>query len=95
MITPKFFLVSSKATDAQIEQLLKALAITPVDVALVSRPQDVEVAKKITDSVTGLHRPIVIVADFDAPLTVISDDGSVTPVSFAAGDDSPSHSCIR
>lgn len=94
MNLPKFFLVSSKATEAEMEAINKAISFTPVEMALVSRPQDVEKAKQITEHVTGLHRPIVIVADFSDPLTVISDDGSALSVSLSApADDSNSHSC--
>lgn len=84
MTVPKFFLVSSKATETEMEGILKAISFTPAEMALVSRAQDVELAKQITESVTGLHRPIVIVADFKDPLTVISDDGTVKSVSLEA-----------
>lgn len=84
MILPKFFLVSSRCTEAQIEEAQKAFALTPVDVAVVARPHDVELAKKITEQVTGLHRPIAIVADFEAPFQVVMDDGSVVAVNLDA-----------
>lgn len=82
MVLPKFFLVSSRCTEAQIEEAQKAFALTPVDVAIIARPHDVELAKKVTEQVTGLHRPIAIVADFEAPLTVVMDDGSVVSVNL-------------
>jgi hypothetical protein len=82
MNVPKFFLVSSRCTEAQIEKAREAFDLTPVDVALVARPQDVELARKITEQVTGLHRPVAIVADFENPLTIIMEDGSVVAVSL-------------
>lgn len=84
MVLPKFFLVSSRCTEAQIEEAQKAFALTPVDVAVLARPHDVELAKKITEQVTGLHRPIAIVADFEVPLQVVMDDGSVVAVNLDA-----------
>lgn len=82
MSIPKFFLVSSKLADEQLEKVREAIAFTPIDVALVSRPQDVDTAKKLTEHVTGLHRPIAIVADFKEPFSTISEDGNVTSVSL-------------
>jgi hypothetical protein len=84
MVLPKFFLVSSRCTEAQMEEAQRAFALTPVDVALVARPHDVELAKNITERVTGIHRPIAIVADFPFPLQVVMDDGSVVTVSVDA-----------
>jgi hypothetical protein len=82
VVLPKFFLVSSRCTEAQIESAQKAFALTPVDVALVARAHDVELARKVTEQVTGIHRPIAIVADFENPLTIVMDDGSVVAVSL-------------
>jgi hypothetical protein len=84
MVLPKFFLVSSRCTEAQLEEAQKAFSLTPVDVALVARPHDVALAKNITEQVTGIHRPIAIVADFEAPLTVVMDDGSIVSVNLDA-----------
>ena len=82
MTLPKFFLVSSTVTETQLDKVLEAMSFTPVEMALVANPADVELAKKLTDQVTGLHRPIVIVADFKDPLTVITDDGKVLSVAL-------------
>lgn len=80
MTVPKFFLISSRATEAEMAGILKVLSFTPVEMALVSRPQDVEKAKQITEHVSGLHRPIAIIADFVEPLTVVTDEGTLLSV---------------
>jgi hypothetical protein len=79
-MTPKLYLIGRGLTDEQVERVRQALAITPLDAVVVSDPRDAELAKQYCDTVTALSRPIAILADFDAPLTAVNSDGSLTRV---------------
>ena len=77
---PKIFLISRTLTEEQIEQIKQALFVTPVDVVVVGAPQDTPVAKHFSEAVTGLDRPIAIVADFESPLSAVLEDGKVVKI---------------
>jgi hypothetical protein len=76
-MAPKIYLISSKASEEQVERIKSALSLTPVDVVVATAPQLGDFCRKFSEDVTGLNRPIAIVADFEAPLTAINDDGSL------------------
>jgi hypothetical protein len=79
---PKFYLISTKLTPEQIESAVKALSITPIDMALIARAQDVETARHFSEKVTGLHRPIAIVADFECLLSAVLEDGKLVSINM-------------
>jgi hypothetical protein len=74
---PKVYLISSKVSEEQIQKIQDALSLTPVDVVISTAPQLGDFCRKFSEAVTGLNRPIAIVADFEAPLTALNEDGSV------------------
>lgn len=80
-MTPSVYLISRKVTDEQARAIAEILSITPIDVAIIANPEDVSLARKFCEKVTGLHRPIAIVADFDSPFSAVQADGSVQPLS--------------
>jgi hypothetical protein len=73
---PLVYLISRQLTQDQTQKVIDALSLTPVDV-VIAAPQDVERARNFCEQVTGLHKPIAIVADFDHPLTAVERDGSL------------------
>lgn len=77
MVQPKVYLISSKLSEEQILRIQNALSITPVDVVVATAPHLGDLARKFSEDVTGLNRPIAIVADFEVPLTALNEDGSV------------------
>lgn len=74
--SPLVYLINRSISPEQIQQVVAALDATPVDV-IIAAPADVEKARSITPQVTGLHRPIAIMADFEHPLQAVQRDGSV------------------
>jgi len=76
-LIPKIYLISRKA---DLEKVQTALAITPLQAVIVADPRDVNAPEKICEHRTVLSRPIGILADFDAPLTAVNPDGTLTPV---------------
>jgi len=77
---PKLYLIGRGLTEEQVERVRQALAVTPLDALVVSDPRDAELAKQYCETVTALSRPIAILADFDAPLTAVNEDGSLCPL---------------
>jgi hypothetical protein len=77
---PSIYLISKNLTEEQIQAIVDALSITPLDLVLVTSAQDVPLAKRFSETVTGLHRPIAILADFEKPLTAVTEDGTLEAV---------------
>lgn len=80
MPLPKVYLISRKLDEDQINKIREAISLTPVDVVIVAQPQDVPLAKNFSEMVTGLHRPIAILGDFEAPLSVLNEGGTVETI---------------
>ena len=79
MVVPKFFLISANLTEEQTEALKKVNELTPVDVAILASPQYVQLGKLLTENVTGLHRPIAIIAlSLRSLFSFLRDIGSST-----------------
>ena len=77
---PKLYLIGRGLTEEQVERVRQALAVTPLDALIVSDPRDADTAKQYCETITALSRPIAILADFDAPLTAVNEDGSLCPL---------------
>lgn len=80
MKAPKYILISRKALTEQADAVKQSLEIIALQGALVACPEDAELAHKVTEGVLGFNGPFAIVADFEQPLAIISDDGSVEPL---------------
>lgn len=80
MKIPTVYLVSRRLSPEQIQQAREALQITPLAAAVICDPRDADFAKQFSDSVTTLQQPIVIVADFEAPLTAVDENGKLCPL---------------
>lgn len=76
-MAPTIYLISRSLTEDQSQAVADQLSLTPIDVCIVSSAADVNLAKRFSEMVTGLHRPIAIIADFEKPLTAINEDGSL------------------
>ena len=76
-MNPKIYLISRKADR---EKIRVALAITPLQAIVVADPRDINTAEDLCEHRTVLSRPIGILADCDAPLTAVNDDGTLTSV---------------
>jgi hypothetical protein len=50
-LVPLFYTVASRVTEEQIEFIIHALKITPVVAAFVTNSDDIELAKKLCDTV--------------------------------------------
>lgn len=74
--SPLVYLIDRKLSPEDLLKVVNSLSATPVDV-IIAAPQDVDKARQITDQVTGLHRPIAVMADFSQPLQAVQRDGSV------------------
>lgn len=86
---PKYILVSRKALTEQPDAIADTLKIIALQGALVACPGDAELAHKIVEGVLGFNGPFALVADFDAPLAVINDDGSVEPMEVSVIEPQP------
>jgi len=84
---PKYILISRKALIEQPDAIKQSLEIIALQGALVACPEDAELAHKITEGVLGFNGPFAIVADFERPLAVIADDGSVEPMEVLKTED--------
>lgn len=74
--SPLVYLINRNISDENLQKVIAALEATPVDV-IIAAAADVEKARNITSQVTGLHKPIAIMADFEHPLQAVQRDGSV------------------
>lgn len=74
--SPLCYLISNSLPATDLLKVINLLSSTPVDV-IIAAPQDVSQARQITEQVTGLHRPIAIMANFDTPLQAVERDGAV------------------
>lgn len=79
-ICPKIILIGREALKTRPERVKAALALIDTHAAIVTNPEDAELAKKLTLNVVGFDKPVALVADFPGYLAIICDDGSVTPL---------------
>ena len=80
MSTPKVYLIKRGLKNEEMAAVLSALSIHPLDAVIYADVRDGAEAQEYAEKTFELHRPIAILADFDAPLTAINDDGSLCPV---------------
>lgn len=76
MNPPPVYLVSSKLSLEQIEQVKRLLLITPLSAVIICNPRDAALAHNFCDIVSTLRQPIAIVADFETPLTALTENGT-------------------
>lgn len=77
MNQPPVYLISKRLTPALIEEIKAALLITPLAAVVICDPRDAELAHNFSDTVSNLQQPIAVIADFDAPLTALDENGSL------------------
>jgi len=81
---PTVYLISKRLTDEQIEAVKAALVITPLSCVVICDPRDAAFAHNFSDTVSNLQRPIALVADFEQPLTAITETGSLSCLSISS-----------
>lgn len=80
MNQPPVYLISSKLSPEQIEQVKSLLLITPLAAVIICDPRDAVLAHNFCDIVSNLRQPIALVADFEVPLTAVDENGSLCPL---------------
>lgn len=73
---PKLYLVSR--VGAGMEEVQRMLSLTPIAGAICASPDDALAAESLTEVKIGNQGPpLAIVAQFEHPLSVINEDGTV------------------
>jgi hypothetical protein len=74
--TPKMYLVSR--VGAGMKEVQEMLALTPIAGAICASPEDAVAAEPLTEVKIGNGGPpLAIVAQFEHPLSVVNEDGTV------------------